>query len=153
MVLLTVGASIAGLLSENSRTGGASHESHATRGSRAVVGPATDERETKAGVLEAVLEGHAPGACGASGASSGWEVVTTHTRRPVTDRRPCQKPRKDWSMVALGIACFVASGPVIYAGAVAALELGALMGAFGFGLAGAFFVAGLVCIGEVKEAS
>lgn len=65
-----------------------------------------------------------------------------------TDRRPCRKPRKDRGMVALGMICFAVSGPVMYAGAVAALELGAPMGAFGFGLAGVLFVAGLVCIGE-----
>lgn len=75
--------------------------------------------------------------------------MSVHTRRPVTDRRPCrEKPRKDRGMAALGVVCFVASGPVMYAGAVAALELGALMGAAGFGLAGALFVAGLACIGE-----
>lgn len=76
------------------------------------------------------------------------EVVTTHTRRPVTDRRPCQKPRKDRSMVALGMICFAVSGPVMYAGAVAALELGALMGAAGFGLSVGLWICGLACLEE-----
>ncbi len=51
-------------------------------------------------------------------------------------------------MVALGVACFVVSGPALYGGAVAALELGALMGAAGFLLAGVLFVLGLACLGE-----
>ncbi len=51
-------------------------------------------------------------------------------------------------MVALGLVCFVVSGPALYGGAVAALELGALMGAAGFLLAGVLFVLGLACLGE-----
>lgn len=74
--------------------------------------------------------------------------MSIHTRRPVTDRRPCQKPRGNWGMVALGLVCFVVSGPVLYAGAVAALELGLFMGAFGFGLAAGLWILGLACIGE-----
>lgn len=76
-------------------------------------------------------------------------------RRHVTDRRQlrCRKPRRsqDWGMVALGMICFVASGPVMYAGAVAALELGLLMGAFGFGLAASLWICGLACVGEGPE--
>ncbi len=74
--------------------------------------------------------------------------MSVHTRRPVIDRRPCRKPRKDWGMVALGLVCLVVSGPALYGGAVAALELGALMGAFGFGLAASLWVFGLACVGE-----
>lgn len=78
--------------------------------------------------------------------------MSIHTRRHVIDRRPCQKPgrSRDRGMFALGMICFVASGPVMYAGAVAALELGALMGAFGFGLAAILWVFGLLCIGEER---
>lgn len=75
--------------------------------------------------------------------------MSVHTRRPVVDQRPCrEKPRKDWGMFALGIACFVVSGPVIYAGAVAALELGLLMGAAGFLLAVGLWLLGLACMEE-----
>lgn len=63
-------------------------------------------------------------------------------------RRPCQKPRKDWGMFALGLTCFVVSGPVMYAGAVAALELGWAMGAAGFLLAAGLWILGLACIEE-----
>ncbi len=74
--------------------------------------------------------------------------MSVHTRRPVVDRRPCQKPRKDRGMFALGMICFVMSGPVFWAGAVAALELGLLMGAAGFLLAGAMWVLGMACLEE-----
>lgn len=53
-------------------------------------------------------------------------------------------------MVVLGMICFVASGPVLYAGAVAALELGVLMGAAGFGLSVILWICGLLCIGEER---
>lgn len=79
--------------------------------------------------------------------------MSIHTRRQLQRSFRRQKPRRsqDRGMVALGLACFAASGPVIYAGAVAALELGALMGAAGLGLAGVLFVAGLACVGEGKS--
>lgn len=74
--------------------------------------------------------------------------MSIHTRRPVPDCRPCQKPRRDWSMVALGLICFFMSGPVLYAGAVAALELGWVMGTAGFLLAVGMWILGLACIEE-----
>lgn len=76
--------------------------------------------------------------------------MSVHTRRSfaVTDRRPCQKPRKDWSMFALGMICFAVSGPVLYAGAVAALELGLLIGSAGFGLSAALWILGMACLAE-----
>ncbi len=81
--------------------------------------------------------------------------MSAHTRRPrrgvpVTDRRSCRKPgrSRDRGMVALGVACFAASGPVLYGGAVAALELGPLMGAAGFLLAVGLWIFGLACLEE-----
>lgn len=76
--------------------------------------------------------------------------MTTRTRRHVTDCRPCRKPRRDRGMFALGMICFVASGPVIYAGAVAALELGLFMGAAGFLLAVGLWILGVACVGEER---
>lgn len=51
-------------------------------------------------------------------------------------------------MFALGLICFAVSGPVIYAGAVAALELGPLIGSAGFLLAAGLWILGVACIGE-----
>ncbi len=51
-------------------------------------------------------------------------------------------------MFALGLTCFILSGPVLYAGAVTALELGWAMGAAGFGLSAGMWILGVACIGE-----
>ncbi len=77
--------------------------------------------------------------------------MSIHTRRPVVDRRPCQKPRRDRGMFALGMICFIVSGPVFWAGAVAALELGLLMGLAGFLLAVGLWLLGLACVGEGRR--